>query len=227
MRWLLTFPEDRPSVAFYREWVTRGGVDPTILRAADAVPSELSDYAALLLPGGGDVEPALYGASRHPRTYGVDTEQDQREVALLDAFRALRRPIFGICRGLQMINVALGGELLQHIPDVVPERIERHRKQGEYDVRHPLSWDTETRLGWRLRLAADVNSAHHQSIRPETVGRGLRVAARSPQGIIEAVECFTGPSPIVAVQWHPERLPADHPASAELLALFVDLARAR
>lgn len=225
MRWLLTFPEDRPSVPVYAGWVSRAGVEPEILHSTQDLPADLSPYAALLLPGGGDVEPALYGApARHPRTYGVRAVQDARELHLIQAFMAAGRPVFGICRGLQILNVALGGELIQHIPDVLPDATERHRKRGRYDVMHPLRWDSSTRLGWRLRMAAEVNSAHHQCLDPRAVGRGLTVAARSAGGIIEAIESFAGPSPVVAVQWHPERLPEDHPASRGLLEFFCALA---
>ena len=225
MHWLSTFPEDRPLVANYTAWAQRAGVTLEVVGMEAPLPTSLDAYAALLLPGGGDVEPALYGAAaRHPRVYGVDPAQDARELHLIQAFQSANKPIFGICRGLQMLNVAFGGELIQHIPDGLPDQQERHRKQDSYDARHGLVWDTATRLGWRLSMAADTNSAHHQAIDSKALGRGLQVAARSPGGIVEAIECFTGPAPIVAVQWHPERLPADHPASDRLLAFFCALA---
>lgn len=227
MRWLLTFPEDLPSVPVYESWIRRAGVDAQVLHSTHALPADLSPYAALLLPGGGDVEPSLYGApTRHPRTYGMLPEQDARELHLIQAFRMAGKPVYGICRGLQILNVAFGGGLIQHIPDVLPEKTERHRKRGSYDAKHPLVWDTSTRLGWRLRMAESANSAHHQCIDPHSLGRGLVVSVRSAGGIIEAVECFTGPAPVVAVQWHPERLPPDHPASRGLMELFCTLARA-
>ena len=226
MRWLLTFPENASSQAKYVAWALRGGVQADILAPETPIPASLDDYAALLLPGGGDVEPGLYGAKvSHPRVYGVRPAQDARELHLIQVFQAAQKPIFGICRGLQMLNVAFGGELIQHVPDRVPEAQERHRKHDSYDARHGLVWDTATRLGWRLSMAADTNSAHHQAIDPEALGRGLQVAARSTGGIVEAVECFTGPAPVVAVQWHPERLPAEHPASRALLEFFCALAR--
>lgn len=226
MRWLLTFPEDAPSQANYVAWALRGGVHGDILSPADPLPASIDAYAALLLPGGGDVEPALYGAATvHPRVYGVNPAQDARELHLIQVFQAAQKPIFGICRGLQMLNVAFGGELIQHVPDRVPEVQERHRKQDSYDARHGLVWDTATRLGWRLSMAADTNSAHHQAINPDALGRGLQVAARSPGGIVEAVESFSGPAPVVAVQWHPERLPAEHSASRALLDFFCAIAR--
>lgn len=224
MRWLATFPEDRPSVQHYCSWSARGGVVLDICRRGDALPGSTSAYTALLLPGGCDVDPARYGAAaRHPETYGVDPAQDEQEIALIRLFREARKPVFGICRGLQILNVAFGGLLIQHVPDLVPEERERHRKKDSYDVRHPLHWDTDTRLGQRLGHAAMTNSAHHQAIDPASIGRGLRVAARSPEGIIEAVESFSDPAPIVAVQWHPERLGEDDPASRGLREFLLSI----
>ena len=224
MRWLATFPEDRPSVPHYIAWAARGGVVLDVRKQADPLPDSLDSFAALLLPGGGDVDPARYqAAGRHPETYGVDVAQDERELDLIRRFEAARRPIFGICRGLQVLNVAFGGGLIQHLPDHVAEETERHRKRGTYDALHPLVWAADTRLGGRLGAARFANSAHHQAIDPRALGRGLRVAARSPEGVIEAVERFDAGAPVVAVQWHPERLADDEPASRGLREFLLSL----
>ncbi len=221
MKWLLTFPEDKPSVPFYRGWLERGGLEHVILLAGDAYP-DLSGYDALLLPGGGDVDPARYGDARHAKTNGVDPAQDEREIRLIADFLAAGKPVFGICRGQQILNVALGGRLIQHVPDVVPS--ETHRVPGGYDASHGLQWAGRSAMCDALKRVGDVNSSHHQAIHPEAVGRSLRVVARSTGGIVEAVESAENGVRISAVQWHPERLPADHPASAGLRAYWKKLA---
>lgn len=225
MKWLLSYPEDGPSVAWYEQWVRAAGAEPVLLDAAYSDPGDLHPFSALLLSGGGDVDPARYGDPRHDRTSGVLPARDELELALIRKFQELRRPVFGICRGQQILNVALGGGLLQHVPDHVPADQERHSRGPAYDSIHPLLVDASTRLGRALALARDTNSAHHQAVDPARIGRGLRVVARSGRGVIEAVEGGEGTAPLMAVQWHPERLPLEHPASAGLRELWAGLAR--
>lgn len=227
MKWLVSYPEDGPSVAYYDRWVRAAGAEPTLLEDGFAHPGDPSSFAALLLSGGGDVDPALFGETvRHARTYGVVAARDGLELRLIREFQELKRPIFGICRGIQILNVALGGGLWQHVPDHVEESRERHGRASGYDSMHGIVLDGQTRLGAALRGTLTTNSAHHQAVDPARMGRGLRVAARSSAGVIEAVESWEGSAPLLAVQWHPERLPLDHPASANVRAFWADLARA-
>lgn len=220
MRWLLTYPEDGPSVSFYLQWVKRAGVEPHLLSSDYADPGPLVAFDALLLPGGGDVDPSRYGAVAHPKTSDVLPHRDALEARLVAEFLEAGKPVFGICRGLQMLNVVLGGALLQHVPDILAaDGAEVHAARG-YDARHGLQPDLATRLGAVLNGTSETNSSHHQCIDPARLGRGLHVAARSPAGVIEAVEDLSGGRRIAAVQWHPERLPANHPAS-ERLAHFL------
>lgn len=224
MRWLLTYPEDGPSVAFYARWVRACGAEPVLLDSGYNHPGDLSAYSALLLSGGGDLEPVRYGAtSRHPATYDVSQARDALEERLFFEFLALQRPVFGICRGVQLLNVALGGSLLQHVPDVVAEDRERHRQKDSYDVRHPLLVEPSSRLGAALSGASDANSAHHQAIDPARLGRGLQVAAQTPAGVVEALESIDPRARASGVQWHPERLPLEHPASAQLRAHWCEM----
>lgn len=221
MKWLLTYPEDGPSVAFYEQWVRAAGAQPVLVAHAYTHPGDLTDLAALLLAGGGDVDPALYGAAPHPRTGGISPARDALEQRLIQEFLALGRPVFGICRGVQILNVTLGGGLVQHVPDVVRPDLECHRQQKGYDSRHSVTADPSTALGRALQEAGESNSAHHQAVDPARLGRGVHIAIRSGAGLVEGIEA-PGCS---AVQWHPERLPLDHPASVTLRAHWAAIAR--
>lgn len=219
MKWLLTYPEDGPSVSRYERFVRACGAEPVMIDSRYEHPGDLAEFDALLLPGGGDVDPALYGDSqRHPATYDVIPKRDMLERKLIDEFIAQDRPIFGICRGIQILNVHFGGGLIQHVPDLVPEERERHEQKDRYDQVHPLVAEKRTRLGAAFADVLETNSAHHQAVHPDRIGRGLVVAARSGSGVIEAVESEDPSMRISAVQWHPERLSFEHPACALLIA---------
>ena len=220
-RWLMTYPEDKPSVEFYARFAARFGAEAVPVSANDEPPASLDKFGGLLLSGGGDVEPARYGdETKHEKTYGVSSARDAMELSLIPKFIEAGKPIVGICRGLQILAVYFGGRLQQHVPDVVAENIERHRVPEGYGCFHPVLFDAATNLGDALRGVPETNSAHHQSVDWKFAPRGLRIAASSPAGIIEAVECFDFAAPVIAVQWHPERLAPEHPA-AERLADFI------
>ena len=165
----------------------------------------------LLLTGGGDVDPSNYGAEPAAATGGVDPDRDRAEFAMLDTALERGIPVLGICRGCQVINVALGGTLLQHLPDVTAT---------EHLHREPRDWISHTvrvEAGSRLQKVTgldeiEVNSIHHQAV--DRLAPPLRPVACAPDGIIEAVE--HPDRGLVAVQWHPESLV---PAPAHL-ALF-------
>ena len=158
------------------------------LSAADA--PETAD--ALLLTGGGDIHPRFYGQDIADAA-NIDEARDLRELALTRAFAARQAPIFGICRGLQVINVALGGTLHQHI--------DGHGQVSGIDRLHEThTGDTLLRSLYGTRFT--VNSAHHQSV--DRLGAGLHAIQRADDGTVEALRHAT--LPIFAVQWHPERL---------------------
>ena len=146
----------------------------------------------LLLPGGGDMHPRLYGQAIDG-SEDIDEARDEHELALIDDFLRVGRPVLGICRGLQVLNVYFGGTLRQHI--------EGHSQIDGHDRLHPVCAE-----GGLLRTLYDprfaVNSAHHQAV--DTLGTGLKVLARADDGTVEAVGHRT--LPVFAVQWHPERL---------------------
>ena len=163
--------------------------------------------AALLLPGGGDIEPWRYGQP-NTASRNLDPARDALESDLLDRFAALRKPVLGICRGMQSINVFFGGTLFQDIPG--------HTQIDGADRMHPV----RTAPGVFAALdAVSVNSAHHQAA--DRLGDGLRVEQWAADGVIEAFRHIR--LPVWGVQWHPERLPG--PCGERLFRAFLDLCR--
>jgi putative glutamine amidotransferase len=163
----------------------------------------LDGLDGLILTGGKDVDPARYGRQPHPTTDEPDRLRDAWEFALLD--EALRRgiPVLGICRGAQMLNVALGGTLHQHLPDVIGHT---HHQKGNAVFGTSAVWtEPGTRLADLIGASSDAQCYHHQAI--DRVGDGLIVSARDDDGVIEAVELDRRSRPdhwVVGVQWHPE-----------------------
>lgn len=156
-------------------------------------PADSGGCDGLLLPGGGDLDPALYG-QESAGSLPPDRARDRAELELIRRFCAERRPVFGVCRGLQILNVAFGGTLVQDLPGhgTVDGRDRLHSVCAR-----PGSFAAEA-YGERFR----VNSAHHQAVR--TPGAGLEISALARDGVIEALEHKT--LPVWGVQWHPERL---------------------
>ncbi len=220
--WLLTQASNGKASPDYAAWLGRFGVAVEWIGPQDSRPDNASAYGALLLTGGSDVEPARYGAIAHPETQDIDRARDELEADLVGRFLQAGRPVFGICRGIQMLNVALGGGLIQDLPNsrlpmLCAILVERHTAATPGDVFHQLIVEKQDGLAAALRDVEEVNSRHHQALAPDAIGRGLQIVARSPSGVIEAVEGQGLGAPVVAVQWHPERLPAQHPASSTLL----------
>lgn len=201
-----------------------GGV-PLVLPPGEADPAKLLDVVdALVLAGGGDIAPAAYGANPHATLYSISEERDHFELELTRA--ALARPevpLLCICRGLQILNVALGGTLHQHLPDVVGESV-LHRLPPRLPGRHPVHIEPTSRVA-RILGATEVEvcSWHHQSV--ERLGRGLHSVGWADDDVIEAVELPEHPW-CVAVQWHPE-MQIDEPTQQKLFAALVGAARER
>ena len=187
-------------------------------------PSYIERIDGLLLTGGDDVYPALYGEAPHPHLDIVDARRDRFEIALLRAARERGMPVFGVCRGIQIINVALGGDLYQDLPSQADSAVGHAQKTLEEGPWH----DVEIRRGTRLaeilgEARTAVNSYHHQACR--RVADGLSVTAHAPDGIVEALEDPSQPF-FLAVQWHPEVLEGGlAPSSRRLFAAFVAAAR--
>jgi putative glutamine amidotransferase len=176
----------------------------------------------LLLSGGGDIDPAVYGGLPHSTVSEIDPDRDRVELYLARRFVDARRPLLGICRGLQLLNVALGGTLYTDIADQLPGAVAHDLWPGrghDHD-HHMVRIEEETRLAGILgRPMVEVNSLHHQGVRD--LAPGLIPTAYAPDGLVEAFELPDHPFGL-AVQWHPERLVGER----AMPALFEALTRA-
>ena len=215
----------------YERAVEQAGGEPVRI-PLDQAPAEvrklIESCNGVLLPGSNaDVDPARFGAARSPRTAAADPRRDAVDDLLLrDAYHR-RKPILGICYGLQSLNVYCAGSLIQHIPDFLPEELRtrvNHEAGKTVAVAHEVEVDPDSKLagilGRRDKLVVPVNSSHHQSA--ERIGKGLRIAARCPDDdIIEALEGTAPDHFVFAVQWHPERsVDQDEPSCAIFRALM-------
>jgi len=180
--------------------------------------SLIADYVSrvdgILFSGGNDLDPSVYGESWHPRTARIDPARQTFETALLAEVERRRLPTLGICLGSQLMNVYRGGSLHQFLPDLPREPMLEHRKVGTEIKRHSVKLDPTSQIGQAIgKSEISANTYHKQAVR--TIGRGLKIIATAPDGVIEGFEDTTYPL-FAAVQWHPERLHDE----AEHLALF-------
>lgn len=184
----------------YVHAVEAAGGRPLLLPPSpEGVEETLDALDGLLLSGGADVDPEAYGAEPHPATNGTRPERDAAELALLEAALARDLPVLAVCRGSQILNVARGGDLVQHLPEVVGH--ERHKETPGVFAEHGVEILPGTRLHEVMGEHAPVKSHHHQAY--GRLGEGLREAARADDGTVEAIE---DPSKRFAlgVLWHPE-----------------------
>lgn len=170
----------------------------------EVVERVLDSVDGLMLTGGKDVDAALYGQEAHPENDAPRPDRDAWEIALVRAAIARDLPVLGICRGLQVLNVALGGTLIQHLPDVIGSN--RYSYGGAVFADNPVLTVAGTRTAELLGERLTVKSYHHQAL--DRVAEGLTVTAHGDDGIIQAVE-IDGMSFGLAVQWHPEESPDD------------------
>lgn len=170
----------------------------------------------LFLAGGGDMNPACYGQNVYPKTEGLDALRDEAELIMARWALEDHMPVLGVCRGVQALNVAGGGSLIQDVTDMIPHAI-RHQyfpeKPRDY-VAHDVATVEGTRLANILGNEARVNSFHHQAVKD--IAPDFRVSAYAPDGVIEAIEHVNGTF-AVGVQWHPESLVQ---SDAKMMALF-------
>jgi putative glutamine amidotransferase len=210
----------------YVRSVEAAGAIPLVLptQGPEAAEAILDRLDGLVLSGGIDVDPALYGCAPHPKLGRVDRARDEFEIALTRL--ALRRdlPVLAICRGQQLLNVATGGTLIQDIPSVVTGAV-AHEAPGRRTRRsHPVEVAPGSRLGEILGPEPLlVNSFHHQAI--DRLGQGLTVTGRAPDGVIEAVE-MEEQSFVVGVQWHPESFCKEPASFRALFEAHVEACRA-
>jgi len=209
----------------YAESVRRAGAIPLLLQPGEPrIEEVLRLIDGLILSGGGDVDPALYTAAQHEQVYWVNQERDAFEIDLAKRTLADEMPLFCICRGMQILNVALGGSLIPHIPDAVPDAI-AHRQEPRDPVTHEIAVEPQSRLA-QIMGGATVRTAswHHQSI--DRVAADLTIVGRAPDGVIEAVEFSDRPA-VMAVQWHPELTAHEDASQQNLFDELVRLAAAR
>jgi putative glutamine amidotransferase len=202
---------------------------------ADEVKRMAEGCDGVLLPGSSaDVDPAKFGASRSPHTAAADAARDRVDGLLLEAAYEKRKPILGICYGLQSLNVYHRGSLIQHIPDFLPEELRNlvnHEAGKKVAIAHRVQVETDSRLGTILgsngkKLLLPVNSSHHQSA--DAVGEGLKIVGRCAEdGIIEALEGTDADHFVIAVQWHPERSVELDEASPALFRAMISAARTK
>lgn len=184
------------------------GIVPVVVppfSSNDAVRSILSRVDGLLLTGGEDVEPSLYGQPRGSKCGPSNEARDHTEIALVRAAREMRLPVLAICRGPQLLNVALGGTLIQDIPSEVPNALGHEAREDRTARVHRVTIDEGSRIAEAVgETHITVNSLHHQSVRD--VAPGLKVTAKAPDGIIEGLESASDDWWAIAVQWHPEEM---------------------
>jgi putative glutamine amidotransferase len=176
----------------------------------------------LVLTGGGDVDPARYSEARHEKTDGVSAERDEMEARATTIALDRHMPLLAICRGLQILNVTLGGSLYQDIPSEFATKINHAQTSGDApaersEVTHGVTVEEGCRLAGLLgSTVLDVNSMHHQSAK--RIGDGLRPVAWAPDGVVEGLELPGSDRFVVAVQWHPEELVGEHEHARTLFA---------
>jgi len=194
----------------YRQAVLHVGGEVRIVESSTGVESSLAGVDGLLLTGGGDVEPSRYGEAPHPAIEDVEPARDEFEIALIEAARRRDLPILGICRGVQVMNIAAGGTLVQDIPSQVPGALNHCLdvpQHQPYDLAHEVWIEKDSLLAKLLgeRLVGsdtcEVNSRHHQAVKD--VAPLYRVSATAPDGVIEAIEDPQARF-CVGVEWHPE-----------------------
>lgn len=204
--------------------ILAAGGRPYLLPSAlplDTLPEVLSEFDGLFISGGGDIHPDYFGGEMHPSVAGIDRERDEFELALCREAVAMDKAILGICRGHQVLNVAMGGNLVVDIPSELPEA-GRHQWWPNFQ-RGRLSHSVQVENGSQLAGIMGgteflVNSLHHQSVKDP--GKGLKVVATAPDGVIEALE-MPGKRFVVSVQWHPEWL-TEHEPMRRIFKAFVE-----
>ncbi|MEL7434330.1 MAG: gamma-glutamyl-gamma-aminobutyrate hydrolase family protein [Chloroflexota bacterium] len=183
----------------------------------------------VLLPGGGDIEPSRYNTEPNTKLFDVSAERDEMEISLAQWAIEDDLPVFGICRGIQVLNVAMGGSLVQDIPTQLETDLRHSITSPEEEARHKILHDVTVEPDSRLAeilgdTTVPVNSLHHQSL--QSVAERAKITAHAPDGIVEGIE-LPDKHFVLAVQWHPEDLVANDARMNNLFTAFVQAAQAR
>jgi putative glutamine amidotransferase len=226
----------RPKIDRYLHAVERAGGEPVLVSLLSS-PEELmrrtAELDAFVLTGSpADVDPAHFHAKRHPATVDADAARERTDFTLLEHAFHSSKPVLAICYGIQSLNVFLGGSLIQDIPSELGSKICHSSEEDETpdgvetaDPMHGAQFDPGRVLELSGASRAEINSSHHQSVHEP--GRGLRITAHAPDGVVEAVEWTNDSNWVVGVQWHPERMPADALAQALFRSLVTAARQAR
>lgn len=223
--------KDTENFAAYKAWLQ--GVDSNIVLVdmyhlpQDSALLMLSKCSGLLMNGGADVHPGYYDQPQDTVICEIDGQRDTLEMLLLARAKEMGLPVFGICRGLQVLNVFYGGSLYPDIPSRLGTVVMHRNEDRSYENFHQVALVAGSRIQQLTgKTVNEVNSVHHQGI--EALAPGLRGTAYAPDSLIEAIEWddTTHKAFLMAVQWHPERLGLDHPLSGPLAKHFVEAARA-
>jgi len=163
----------------------------------DLLRQYLEQVKCLIIIGGNDYPPALYGETPHPEAEIMEMQRAESDYMLVELCLEMKKPLLGICAGMQLLNIYFGGKLIQHLPNVV-----MHFGEKEHPIRITESRWLSKILGWDSCI---VNSNHHQGANPEYIGKGLKPVAFAPDGGIEAME-YDAEQMVLGIQWHPERM---------------------
>lgn len=208
----------------YVDALRKAGAVPVLIPPQpENAPDVVDGLDGILLAGGFDCDPEIYGEEAHPTVEPMDPRRQSNDLSLAKAARDRGIPTLGICLGLQVMNIAAGGTLVQDIHSQVATDIE-HVSDPEDRARHDVHIERGTHLAQILgeTEAMNVNSSHHQAIK--AVGEGLRETAHAPDGIVEGIEDPRHPF-YLGVQWHPEDMPGE-PSATSIFGAFVEAARA-
>ena len=227
---------NRAQIDNYLRAVERASGEPvlvSLISTSGELKRQAADLDAFLLTGSpADIDPADFHAKRHPATADADEARERTDFTLLEHAFATRKPVLAICYGAQSLNVFLGGSLIQDLPSELGSKIchgsRRERTAGQIrrsNSIHGVHFDAGRVLDLSGAPETKVNSSHHQAILEP--GRGLRITAHAPDGVVEAVEWIGDSNWVVGVQWHPERMPEDALAEALFRNLLSAASQAR
>lgn len=213
----------------YVESILQAGATPLIIPVMEdegALQAALETCQGLLLTGGQDIAPLLYGQEPRKGLGEVSDQRDRYDLALFSLARSMNLPVFGICRGMQLINVAEGGDLYQDLADQDIFSLKHLQEGRRNQVSHTVSLEKGSRLHALLGDRVPVNSFHHQAVKE--LAPGYRPAAWSEDRVLEAMEAEDmDRKPVFAVQWHPEELAAEREDMASLFSYFVAICEKR
>jgi putative glutamine amidotransferase len=223
--------DNRPKIQNYEDAVRMAGGDPVLLPLRDEalLKEQMGSLDGFVLPGSpADVDPTEYGIENRGLSAPADMPRERTDRAILDHALSEKKPVLAICYGCQLLNVYLGGTLIQDVRTETGTKLAHRKKELQPepadDPRHEVRFETGSRLAELAKdEKAEINSSHHQSV--EKPGHQLRVTGYAPDGIVESVEWTGDTNWVVGVQWHPERMAGDSLAQ-RLFAEFVAAARA-